>query len=423
VVVLNDVAHVDGGGSKVAIDSALGLASRGVDVTLLAGSGPVASDLDGRVRVRCTGQAKISDEPDRVRAMLRGLWNVRAADAVSDLLQHHDPQSTVVHVHNWTKTLSSAALYAAHRAGFSMTMTLHDYFTMCPNGCYYDHVKAEICTRRPMSPACVAANCDSRNAAAKLYRVARQLVQRTAGGIPGSMRHFIYVSDFSYRVIAPYLPSEARAHRIPAAIDIPRAKPVRVGENSAVVYVGRLSPEKGVALLAASARKARVPVVFVGDGPERARIANMDPGARVTGWLTHEQVRDVLAKARCLVLPSLWYEASPLTVFEAAALGVPAIVPDTCAATEFVANEKNGLIFRSGSVDGLADALRRISDSPLVERMGREAYRIYWEQPLTLDAHVDRLLSVYEEMLAEHIPCSRLASDAYVTCSRRAEGA
>ncbi len=65
--------------------------------------------------------------------------------------------------------------------------------------------------------------------------------------------------------------------------------------------------------------------MFIGDGPLRPIEAT---GARVTGWLSAEDVQRELEHARCLVFPSLWYETYGLVVNEAAARGIPAIVSD-----------------------------------------------------------------------------------------------
>ena len=107
----------------------------------------------------------------------------------------------------------------------------------------------------------------------------------------------------------------------------------------------RLDREKGVQLLAEVAKELAIPITYVGDGPLRAEIEAM-PGATVTGWVARDQVYRHLSTARCLVFPSLWYETYGLTVAEAAAYGVPAIVSDISAAAERVEDGVTGWIGR-----------------------------------------------------------------------------
>ncbi|HEY5813405.1 MAG TPA: glycosyltransferase, partial [Terrimicrobiaceae bacterium] len=88
-----------------------------------------------------------------------------------------------------------------------------------------------------------------------------------------------------------------------------------------------------------------------------------------------------------------------LSAVEAMANGVPVIVSDHCAASEFVQDGYSGLHFQNGSVESLASQLRRLRNGDLALRLGRKAYNWYWREPWSLDSHVDQLLNVYEDML------------------------
>jgi glycosyltransferase involved in cell wall biosynthesis len=105
--------------------------------------------------------------------------------------------------------------------------------------------------------------------------------------------------------------------------------------------------------------------------------------------------------ARALVFPSLWYECQPLTTFEALANGVPVIVSDNCAGREAVRNEETGLWFKSGDVDDLARAMRRLADGNAAAAMGNAAYASYWRNPISLEQHLDQLEETYARMQAD----------------------
>ena len=99
--------------------------------------------------------------------------------------------------------------------------------------------------------------------------------------------------------------------------------------------------------------------------------------------------------------------------FEAAkAMGTPVIVSDVCAAREAVEDGVTGLWFKSGSVAALAEALEAIRDDALVARMSRAAYDDYWRAPLTLEAHVERLLTIYAGLASPRQPVEADASTA-----------
>jgi glycosyltransferase involved in cell wall biosynthesis len=280
--------------------------------------------------------------------------------------------------------------------------TLHDYFSACPNGGFFNYQSQANCALVPLSAACISTHCDARSYPQKLWRVGRQVVQRSAGMYPGRMQHFISISDLSEAILKRYLPQNARLHRVRNPIDVPYGERAAVQDHEGFVCVGRLSPEKGGMLLAKACNSLGVRVTFVGEGPMRDAILAAAPAARVTGWLTADLVRDQIRHCRALVLPSLWYEAQPLVVSEAAAVGVPVIVADNCAAREAVVDGVTGFWFRSGDAEDLKDKLSRLHNDPgLAAAMGKAAFENYWREPPTLQRHVSELELVYARVLAD----------------------
>ena len=401
LVVVNDFAHVNGGTAMVALSSAIALAGQGYPVTVFAAVGPVIPELKrAGVDVVCLGGHEITADPNRLRAVFGGLWNRAAARRMREVLKQLDPVETIIHVHGWTKALTAAPIAVALNRRFPVVMTLHDYFAACPNGGFYNFPKGRICPLQAMSPSCVTGNCDKNSRAQKLWRVARQMMQKRWGGIPGRIENFITVSGFSRNIMAPYLPGDARLYDVPNPIQTTQEPPTVPGTNQPFAFVGRLSPEKGAILFAEAAAKARIPVLFIGDGEQRQDVVTMLPEAVITGWVAPEDVRRHLRSARALVLPSLCYETQGMTVLEAAACGLPAIVPDTCAAREAVNDGVTGLWFRGGDADDLAARLTSLRDDDLVNRLGRAAYDRFWADPPTLERHILALETVYFQILA-----------------------
>jgi glycosyltransferase involved in cell wall biosynthesis len=403
VIVATDFAYVNGGAANIALGSAKGLAERGHDVTIFSGVGPVAEHLREVPGLRhvCLDQMDVWRDPNRMRAAAHGLWNQEAARRMAHLLAGFEPARTIVHLHSWTKALSSSVVRAATQHGFQVVMTLHDFFTVCPNGTFFDHGKGCRCALRPMSAACVRANCDTHSYAHKLWRVARQIVQRSIGHLPQAAGDFVSVSQASDAIFRELLPPGCHLHYVRNFTEVPRPEPIDVEGHDEVVYVGRLSAEKGPQLLADCTRRLGVRAVFVGAGPLEGAVRERNPNAEITGWLAPDQVRERMNRARVLVFPSLWYETQGLVVAEAAAMGVPAIVPDGSAARDFVTDGVTGLWFKSGDGDDLCTQIDRVMSTPgLAARMGRDAYRQFWAEPPTLDRHLERLEDVYESILA-----------------------
>jgi len=400
IVILNDFGHVNGGASKVALNSAVAFAGSGYEVTLFCAVEPIDPSLNHPgIRVVCTGQKEIRSDPQRARAAYQGLWNRTASDALSFLLSEYDPRNTIVHVHGWTKALSSAALHTAIERNFKVVVTMHDYFLACPNGGFFDYQKQEICYRHPLSMACNLTNCDSTSYTQKLWRIGRQFVQRDIGHIPGQVRHFISISDLSEGILRPFLSADCKVYRVPNPIDVAYAPATDVGKNSGFLFVGRIAPEKGVLPLVRAAQCAGVSITLVGEGLWRERVEACNPQARITGWLNSEGVRQHMRQARALVFPSVWYETQGLVVQEAAALGMPCIVSDVTAAREMVVDGGTGLWFRGGDEQDLAAKLRLLEAPETARRLGAGAYEKYWANPFTMDHHIEALERCYEQVL------------------------
>lgn len=138
-----------------------------------------------------------------------------------------------------------------------------------------------------------------------------------------------------------------------------------------VLYVGRLSPEKGVDVLlrAFAAIRGGFPQArlrIAGDGPDRAplealaRELGLQSVTVFTGWLAPAHVEDELSKAWVAVAPSLWAEPFGLVAAEAIVHGVPAIVSATGGLAEIVEPGVSGLVVPNGDVSALAGSLHHV---------------------------------------------------------------
>ena len=399
VVVIADFAEPSGGAQSVAILSALGLAERDIPVTFIQG---VAGHVDRRlveagIPVVSLGLDDVWDLP-LARAALTGIWNGKAARRLSQALAECSVGETVLHLHLWTRSLSPAVLPVLMGSPHPFAVTLHDYFLACPNGVYYRFDRGEPCGLDPLSMRCVSAPCDPRTMAHKAIRVARSLVvahltRRAAFDV-------IHVSDKGRATLAPFLPRSVRQHRIDNPVDVAPGEPADPTPDAPIVYVGRLTREKGADLAAAAGEAADMPVTFIGEGPAEAEIRRVSPRATLLGWRSRAEVEQILQNgARALVAPSRWYETGPLTVYEAQAAGVPAIVSARAGAAEKIRHGETGLVAEP-TIDAMAAAFRVMADASAARAMGRRGYEGYWAAPLDRRVHAERLVGLYGEMLA-----------------------
>jgi glycosyltransferase involved in cell wall biosynthesis len=402
IVIINDFAYINGGAGQIALSSAAALASAGHNVILFSAVAPTANMQQSSPRnfkIVCTNQYDIASDKSRFRAFVQGLWNIKAQRALEELLDTLDVRETIIHVHSWTKSLSSSVVRAAIKKTFPVVLTMHDYFVACPNGGFFDYQRKTACFERSLSFGCVTRNCDVRSYPQKLWRVARQIIQRQAGLVPSGIKNYIAISNFSLQILNNYLPTDSNIYRINNPIDIDHNGCIDVGLNSGFVFVGRLSPEKGAELFAEASQQLGITPEFVGDGNLSALIKEVCPSAIISGWVASENVSKFLKNARALVFPSLLFEGSPLSILEAAAMGIPAIVSDACAGRDLVEDGKTGLWFRSGDVRDLIEKIIMLQDPVLARSMGKAAYSSYWSFPRSYKSHADKLVSCYREII------------------------
>lgn len=401
IVLILDHAHMNGGLAKVAFDSALGLKARGHEPVVFAAVAPVGKELvEAGIPVHCLGQSELVQDPNRAGALWRGLYNGEARSALAALLAAQPKGETVVHVHGWAKALSASIALAIGEAGHPGILTLHDYYMVCPTGAFHNYRRFEHCTLSPLSPRCLATQCDTRAYPVKLWRTARTMAAKYFYGMPQVLKDVVCFHAFQRAIIAPHLPEGTRLHEIANPIEVENLGPKVSPASGEILYVGRVSHEKGVLLYCEGMRRAGLTPVIVGDGPQADEVRARYPETRMLGWHDGAGVRERLRAARALVFPSRLYEGQPLTVLESIALGTPVITGDGSAGRESVLNGETGLWFAQGDADDLARAIRALGDDALVSRFSHAAHARYWADPLTVERHCARLEAVYAGLLA-----------------------
>jgi len=170
------------------------------------------------------------------------------------------------------------------------------------------------------------------------------------------------------------------------------------------LFVGRLSPEKGVRTLLEAWKKLKcVPLKVVGDGPLMAEVrmqAGQLPDVQVLGRCCHREVVDLLKKAKFLVFSSECYEGLPMVIAEAFACGLPVIASRLGAMAEIVEDGKTGLFFTPGDSENLAEKVGWLWSRPNeIKRMGKEA-RKECERKYTAGKNYGVLMEVYQKAIS-----------------------
>lgn len=210
-----------------------------------------------------------------------------------------------------------------------------------------------------------------------------------------------------------------RIHVIHSSIDVHRFDPARadgakirrefgLDGKFVVGLVGRVSVEKGHALLLDAveqlqAGKPELACLVVGEGDQldtlKARVDGGPLRDRVIFTGPRRDIPDITAALDLQVVPSLWLEASPATVKEAMAMGIPVIASDVGGVREIIAHEEDGLLIPPNDGPALLAALHRlIADEPLRRRLAA-ASRGKIVRQFSDDHLVEASIALYRKLL------------------------
>ena len=208
------------------------------------------------------------------------------------------------------------------------------------------------------------------------------------------------------RARAPEVAS-TRIETIPNDVDVAgmRAtvrRTTRPMDSEYVVFVGKLAHNKGVAHLAdlISADRFDIPLVVIGDGPERPRLsaaARRSANARLLGWLPRDEVFRWLWHASFLVFPSSGPESLSRVLLEASALGVAIVAMETGGTGDILTNNETALLSRSATQFD-RDVSRLASDPTLRRRLGTAA-ALTTEARFGLSTVAGRVAALYSDLL------------------------
>jgi glycosyltransferase involved in cell wall biosynthesis len=326
-------------------------------------------------------------------------WNPFAARALRREIREFGPD--VVHVHNTFPLLSPSCFRAIGTLAASV-LTLHNYRLFCSKGTPFRG--GNVCMkcvddRSAWSAIRHACYRDSRLATLPLA-VSVEL-HRHLGTWTEHVDAFIALSEFQrQRMIDGGLPSghvHVKTNFYPGS---PAVSPWR-GRGRYVVFVGRLTAEKGVEVLLRAWRlwgDAAPELRIVGDGglrPELERLAG-DLPVRFLGQVDLAEAQRQIAQARLLVLPSECFEGSPMAVIEAFAFGTPVAASDLGPLPFIVRHGVNGVVFQPRNHESVYREIRRVWDAPdTLEELGRGA-RTSFEAHYAENANYRMLMDVYD---------------------------
>jgi len=334
----------------------------------------------------------------KIHVAIQSLWSGQSYDLVDRKLR--EGQFNVLHVQNFFPLLSPSVYYAARKHGVAVVQTLRNYRLLCPNVFLFrDGHLCEDCLTKVVKYPGILHGCYRGSRMATAAVAAMTAFHTIKGTWLNAVDLYIALTDFVRdKFIEAGFPSDKLVVKSNVVYPDPGCGD---GKGGYALFVGRLSPEKGVeTLLRAWQRLSRNwTLKIVGEGPLSPLVEAFcaeNPDVEWLGPRPRTEVAKLMGAARVLVLPSEWYETFGRVAIESFATGTPVIASRLGAMKEVGEEMRTGLLFTPGDAEDLAHKLHWILDHPdQVDAMRHDARKLY-ETRYAMDENCRLLIRAYE---------------------------
>jgi glycosyltransferase involved in cell wall biosynthesis len=335
-----------------------------------------------------------------IKGALATPWNPWMARAIRRKVEAFRPD--IVHVHN-SFPLISPSIFHAIGSRAKRVLTLHNYRLVCPAAIPLRSGK--VCTecmdQQSASPS-LKYGCYRGSRLATFPLAANVALHRWLGTWTHQVDTFIALSEFQKaRMASSGIPIDKIHVKPNFYAGNPMVMPWKERSNS-VVFVGRLSREKGIETLVRTWRAwgdSAPELNIVGDGPLRNKLQSMarDLPILFLGQLSPDSAQKQIARSRLLILPSECFEGFPIVIPEAFAFGTPVGTSDLGPLPFIIRDGENGVVFPAKDDSALLGVVRAVwSDQVRLARQGMQA-RFDFEKLYAEEGNYRLLMQIYGE--------------------------
>ena len=337
------------------------------------------------------------------RATGRMIYSIEARNRIARLIEETQPD--IAHLHMIDHQLSPSILHALKAFRIPVIQTVHQYKLACPNYRLYNPTSGRVCEK------CLNGNflhpilerCHKGSLVASSMIALESTLHRLIGIYEKNIDIFHVPSYFMGLKLNEAGVGERKVRHLFYAINIRDFQP-NITAGDYVLYFGRLADEKGIlTLLRAARRYPRAPLYIVGDGPQRPILQEFVDKhdlsqVKFLGLKSGVELKTLVQNARVIVVPSEWYDNSPLVIYESFAYGKPVICSKMGGMPELVDHEENGLHFEAGDVQELAARIASLWENPKRAIAFGQAARAKAENEFDPDRHYHKIHEWYQEL-------------------------
>ena len=306
----------------------------------------------------------------------------------------------IVHMNNINFQLTPSIIYGAKKRGVPVVQTVHDYQMICPNHLLYNFDKnlpCEKCTGGSHM-SCIKNKCIHGSLVKSLIGVIEAKFYSLLGTYK-KVDLFICPSKFlENKLLSAKEYYKGKTRTIHNFIDKEKFAAIDKKDGSYIVFVGRLSKEKGIEYIAKTAKLLpQYNFIVAGSGPDEDMLKGIE-NITLAGFLTGEELTKLVGGAKVLLLPSVCYENCPLSILEAHCMGVPVVTMNSGGMAELVKDGVTGTLVGEPTPEGIAQKLKETLDNEeyynfLLENCKNEKDNIF-----SVETYADILIEEYKKL-------------------------
>lgn len=306
----------------------------------------------------------------------------------------------IVHMNNINFQLTPSIIYGIKKKGIPLVQTVHDYQMICPNHLLYNFEKNTPCEKcvRGSHMNCIKNKCIHGSGVKSIIGVIEAKFYSWLKTYK-KVDLFVCPSNFlENKLLSAKEYYKGKTKTIHNFIDKEKFAGNSRKEEPYIVYVGRLSKEKGIENIAGAAKLLpEYNFVVAGSGPDEGLLKDIQ-NIKLAGFLTGDELTKLVGNAKVLLLPSVCYENCPLSILEAHCMGVPVVTMNSGGMAELVKDGVTGTLVKEPTPDGIAQKLRETIENEDYYNTLKENCKKEKDNISSVETYTDILMKEYEKL-------------------------
>ncbi|GAA4438052.1 glycosyltransferase family 4 protein [Pontibacter saemangeumensis] len=345
----------------------------------------------------------VNSVTEKLRSAVGVIYNRNSAGLLEKKIRAFRPE--VIHVHNFFPLISPAVFYIARKHRVPVVMTLHNYRLVCPSAYLHYNGQLHLENVHKVFPLAAIRDGAYRNSR---FQTASVVLATGVHKLLGTWQHKIdrYIA-LTAGAADLFLNSSLKLR--PEQLVVKPNFTADLGLSTSeredfFLYVGRLSPEKGVGTLMKASENHPFRLKIIGDGSMREEVerhAAQHPQVEYLGYQKLDRVVQELKACRALIFTSEWPEMFGMSIIEAFSTGTPVIASNIGGGGQLVQHGQNGLHYTPGNAEELVQQIKTVEqDIAYAQRLGENA-RSDYEAHYTPEANYRMLLQIYRDLTGQ----------------------